>query len=117
MHDEHQHAQTTQQQQTGRAPSILARLAAVLVRIYQLILSPLKQVFFGSNCSCRFQPTCSCYARSALLEYGFWRGSWYALRRILRCHPWHPGGYDPLPSLNNHDKEDISAPFKSLLDG
>jgi putative membrane protein insertion efficiency factor len=116
MHDTHTHAQATPQQ-TGRAPSLLARLAVVLVRIYQLTLSPLKQVFFGTNCSCRFQPTCSCYARSAFMRYGFWRGSWYALRRILRCHPWHPGGYDPLPSLNNQDKEDISAPFKSLLDG
>lgn len=97
--------------------SIAARVAVFCVRVYQVVLSPLKQVLFGTSCGCRFQPTCSCYARSALLRYGFFCGSWYALRRILRCHPWHPGGYDPLPSLKNEDKQDISAPFKSLLDG
>jgi putative membrane protein insertion efficiency factor len=96
------------------APSALAAGAILLVRIYQLLLSPLKQVFFGSTCSCRFQPTCSCYAGHALRQYGFWRGSGYALRRILRCHPWHPGGYDPLPSLNNEYKADIPAPSNHL---
>ena len=103
--------------QSGPKPSLLARLAAAAVRLYQLTLSPLKQVFFGTSCACRFQPTCSCYAHSALLQYGFLRGSWYALRRILRCHPWHPGGYDPLPDLKSKDRQDITAPFKSLLDG
>lgn len=97
--------------------SVLARVAAFLVRVYQLTLSPLKQFFFGTSCACRFQPTCSCYAHAALLRYGFWRGSWYALRRILRCHPWHPGGYDPLPGLKEEPTQDISAPLKSLLDG
>ena len=116
MTDELKHAGLIPRR-NARAPSMLARFAAVLVRLYQLILSPLKQVFFGSTCSCRFQPTCSCYARSAFLEYGFWRGLWYSVRRILRCHPWQPGGYDPLPSLNNQDKEGMSPPFKSLLDG
>ncbi|MBT4756789.1 MAG: membrane protein insertion efficiency factor YidD [Opitutae bacterium] len=116
MNDELQQAQLAEQQ-AERTVSILARLAAVLVRIYQLTLSPLKQVFFGSNCSCRFQPTCSCYAHTAFLQYGFWRGCWYAIRRILRCHPWHSGGYDPLPSLNKQEKEDNSAHLKSLLDG
>ena len=53
------------------APSVLAAGAILLVRIYQLLLSPLKQVFFGSTCSCRFQPTCSCYAGHALRQYGF----------------------------------------------
>jgi putative membrane protein insertion efficiency factor len=101
--------QTTRSQPVAHRPSVLAQVAAFLVRVYQLTLSPLKQVFFGSQCGCRFQPTCSCYARSAFLQYGFWRGAWYALRRILRCHPWHSGGYDPLPSLNNSNKEDISA--------
>lgn len=47
--------------------------------------------------SCRFTPTCSCYAEQALDRYGALRGSWLALRRLLRCHPAHPGGYDPVP--------------------
>jgi putative membrane protein insertion efficiency factor len=116
MNDELKQAQSAPHW-TGRKPSLLAQLAALLVRIYQLTLSPMKQIFFGSNCSCRFQPTCSCYTRSAFLQYGFWRGWWYAFRRILRCHPWHPGGYDPLPCLNKQPKEGISAHHNSLLDG
>jgi putative membrane protein insertion efficiency factor len=111
------------QDSIGRTPvrrassSLLARLAAALVRLYQLTLSPLKQVFFGTSCGCRFQPTCSCYAQAAFLRYGFWRGGRYALLRILRCHPWHPGGYDPLPTLKNEDRQDMPAPLKSFLDG
>ncbi|MDI3542568.1 MAG: uncharacterized protein PWP57_171 [Candidatus Atribacteria bacterium] len=46
--------------------------------------------------SCRFEPTCSEYARQALHKYGFWRGSFLALRRLMRCHPYSPGGYDPV---------------------
>jgi len=49
----------------------------------------------GENC--RFAPTCSDYARDAVLKYGALKGSWLAARRILRCHPYHPGGYDPVP--------------------
>ena len=97
--------------------SLLARLAAAFVRLYQLTLSPLKQFFFGASCGCRFQPTCSCYAHAAFMRYGFWLGGWYALCRILRCHPWHPGGYDPLPGLKDEDRQDMPAPLKSLLDG
>jgi len=100
-----------------RSPSPAARLAACLVQLYQWTLSPLKQVLFGCYCACRFQPTCSCYARSALLHYGCWRGGWYALRRILRCHPWHPGGYDPLPDFNQTDKEENSTALTTFLDG
>jgi len=47
--------------------------------------------------SCRFHPTCSEYAREALLAHGFFRGGWMGLRRIARCNPWNPGGYDPVP--------------------
>jgi putative membrane protein insertion efficiency factor len=46
---------------------------------------------------CRFHPTCSEYARQAILKYGAARGGWMAVRRIFRCHPWHPGGADPVP--------------------
>ncbi len=63
----------------------------LLVRAYRFLLSPL----LGP--SCRFHPSCSEYALEALTKHGAFRGSWYILRRLLRCHPWHPGGYDPVP--------------------
>lgn len=61
------------------------------IRFYQRALSPLKPP------SCRFQPTCSAYALEAVERYGAARGSWLALRRLLRCHPFCRGGYDPVP--------------------
>lgn len=81
--------------------SIPIRTVLLLLRIYQCIFSPLKQFFFGPLCGCRFQPTCSCYAYDAFVHFGFWKGFWFTLRRLLRCHPWHPGGFDPLPGTNH----------------
>ncbi|MDE0153897.1 MAG: membrane protein insertion efficiency factor YidD [Gammaproteobacteria bacterium] len=69
----------------------MTRLLIGLLRAYQYLLSP----FFGQHC--RFTPTCSQYAIDALREHGPWRGSMLAARRVLRCHPWHPGGLDPVP--------------------
>jgi hypothetical protein len=63
-----------------------------LVRIYQMVLSP----FLPPN-SCRFYPTCSVYAVDAIRKYGSVKGGWMAAKRIARCHPYHPGGYDPVP--------------------
>lgn len=62
-----------------------------LIRLYQICVSPL----LGP--SCRFTPSCSEYAREAVLRHGALKGVWLGLRRILRCHPWHPGGCDPVP--------------------
>lgn len=62
-----------------------------LLRAYQYAISPL----LGR--SCRFFPTCSEYAVEALGKYGAAKGGYLAVRRVLRCHPWHPGGYDPVP--------------------
>ncbi|MGF1514674.1 MAG: membrane protein insertion efficiency factor YidD [Elainellaceae cyanobacterium] len=66
-------------------------LLLFLIRGYRLAISPL----FAP--SCRFQPTCSQYALQAIERFGAAKGSWLALRRLLRCHPLHPGGYDPVP--------------------
>lgn len=101
----------------GRQPSVLARFAALLIRAYQLLLSPLKQYFFGAACGCRFQPTCSCYARDALLKHGFFRGLVLAFLRICRCHPWSKGGFDPVPDLKRSNGQAIAQPFDSNLDG
>ncbi|MEN8661959.1 MAG: membrane protein insertion efficiency factor YidD [Lentimonas sp.] len=98
-------------------PSYLARIAAALVRVYQLVLSPIKYLFFGPSCGCRFHPNCSSYSRTAYLKHGFWRGTYLTIQRILRCHPWHPGGFDPVPGLKNDSRQDISAPFNTHLDG
>ncbi len=72
-------------------------LLRALIRGYQLFISPL----LGPRC--RFYPTCSHYALEAIEVHGPWRGGWLALRRILRCHPWHPGGLDPVPPRCDHD--------------
>jgi putative membrane protein insertion efficiency factor len=68
-----------------------------LIRLYQWILSP----FLGSNC--RYHPTCSHYAVEAVQHHGIVRGLWLALRRVGRCHPWHEGGYDPVPGRGSGD--------------
>lgn len=62
-----------------------------LIKLYQFFLSP----WVGNHC--RFHPTCSEYASNAIGKYGSMRGGWLALRRLSRCHPWHPGGADPIP--------------------
>lgn len=76
---------------------IPAWLAGCLIRLYQLTLSPMLVAFFGAQSGCRFHPSCSEYARGCLREHGLIKGSWLSLKRILRCHPWHPGGEDPVP--------------------
>lgn len=70
---------------------ILAFPFIVLVRFYQLCISPL------TPAACRYTPTCSQYALEALRKYGPIKGGWLALKRILRCHPWGGSGYDPVP--------------------
>jgi hypothetical protein len=71
----------------------MRRFLQTLIRGYQLIVSP----WLGPRC--RFHPTCSHYASEAIGRHGALRGSWLAARRLGRCHPWHPGGYDPVPEL------------------
>ena len=69
----------------------MSRLLALLVTGYRYSLSPM----LGMHC--RFHPSCSAYALEALERHGAVRGGWLALRRLARCHPWHPGGHDPVP--------------------
>lgn len=70
---------------------MLARILVALIRGYQLTLSPLLPP------SCRYTPSCSHYAVEALQKHGALKGSYLAARRLLRCHPFHRGGYDPVP--------------------
>lgn len=70
---------------------MLRRVLISCVRGYQLMISP------HLPPSCRYYPTCSHYAIEALQKYGAWRGGWMAVRRIARCHPFHAGGFDPVP--------------------
>ncbi len=70
---------------------MIKKLFLALIRFYQKYISPL----IGPHC--RYTPTCSEYARIAIERYGALKGGWLALKRILRCHPFHPGGYDPVP--------------------
>ena len=76
-----------------------ARLAISLLHVYRLLLSP----WFANRC--RFHPSCSHYAEEAIRTHGLLRGSYLALRRLGRCHPWHAGGWDPVPN-----REELTRP-------
>jgi hypothetical protein len=83
---------------TTSQPSLLKKFSDILslpliglIQIYRYAISPL----LGSRC--RFFPSCSQYAVEALKSHGLLKGLWLAVRRIGRCHPWHPGGHDPVP--------------------
>ena len=77
--------------------SSATRAAVMAVRGYQRLVSPLLPP------SCRFAPTCSEYAAEVIAQHGFVRGVGLAVRRLLRCHPFHPGGYDPPPVMRRKD--------------
>jgi putative membrane protein insertion efficiency factor len=66
----------------------------LIIRGYQYLISPI----LGPHC--RFYPTCSNYAQTAVQRHGIFKGSWLAIKRLSRCHPWHAGGDDPVPELN-----------------
>jgi hypothetical protein len=77
--------------------SLPARLLLALIWIYQNTVSPALPAIFGPACGCRFAPSCSHYAADALRGHGLWVGLFLAARRLLKCTPFHPGGYDPVP--------------------
>jgi putative membrane protein insertion efficiency factor len=79
-------------------------IATLLIRIYQWTVSPL----LGPRC--RFHPSCSNYALGAIERFGILRGGWLTLKRLGRCHPWHPGGFDPVPAKLESDRPLTSAP-------
>lgn len=76
---------------TWRQHALLDRLLMGAIRVYQLTLSQ------ALPPSCRFYPSCSEYMLQAVSKYGALKGVWLGIKRILRCHPFHPGGYDPVP--------------------
>jgi putative membrane protein insertion efficiency factor len=76
-----------------RVPS---RVVVLLLRLYRTLISPL----YGPTC--RFYPSCSAYALEAVDRHGLTRGGWLSVRRLLRCHPWNPGGVDPVPPATTH---------------
>ncbi|MCU1693101.1 MAG: rane protein insertion efficiency factor YidD [Frankiales bacterium] len=88
---------------TGTRPGVVARLLLLLVTAYRRGVSPL----LGPRC--RFAPSCSAYAAEALQVYGAGRGSWLAVRRVLRCHPFHPGGHDPVPPRRSSCPPDLPS--------
>jgi putative membrane protein insertion efficiency factor len=73
-----------------------------MIRFYQMAISPM----FGHHC--RFYPSCSKYAYTAISIHGPVNGSILAVKRLLKCHPFHPGGYDPAPEILNHEKKEYS---------
>ena len=85
-------------------PGFAARAIKAVIGFYQVGISPRR------GASCRYLPTCSEYAAEALTEHGAWQGSYLAARRLLRCHPFHAGGYDPVPEAHpRRDDGDVAV--------
>lgn len=79
---------------------IPSRVVLLCLGFYRVALSPLKAALFGQPACCRFYPTCSQYAVDAIAKRGLISGGWLVLKRIGKCHPFHPGGFDPVPLAN-----------------
>lgn len=73
----------------------MRQILIALIKLYRYAISPYLAP------SCRYTPTCSSYAIEAIERHGIFRGSWLAMRRVSRCHPWHEAGYDPVPGTND----------------
>lgn len=80
----------------GKINLVLRQVVCLPIKFYQYLISPLLKP------SCRYYPSCSQYAESAIKQHGITKGLWMALKRVLRCHPWAQGGYDPV--LPNDEK-------------
>ncbi|MCH2175922.1 MAG: membrane protein insertion efficiency factor YidD [Lentisphaeria bacterium] len=77
----------------------MRRIAILFIRLYQILISPLLPP------TCRFTPTCSSYSLEAFQQHGFFKGFYLTVRRILKCHPFHSGGYDPVPKPKPKPKQ------------
>jgi len=75
---------------------VLKKIFISIIRFYQIVISPIKPP------TCRFYPTCSHYGLEAIQRFGAFKGGWLTLKRILKCHPFHPGGLDPVPDKEKH---------------
>ncbi|MGA0408722.1 MAG: membrane protein insertion efficiency factor YidD [Limisphaerales bacterium] len=78
----------------------LRHTACLPIYLYRWFLSPLKQLLFGHQAGCRYQPTCSAYAIHSILSHGIIQGSLLSLKRLSRCHPWGASGWDPVPTVD-----------------
>lgn len=76
----------------------MKKIILFLIKAYQKIISPM----FGRRC--RFYPTCSAYAYTAISRFGVIKGGWLALKRVVKCNPFNPGGYDPVPEKSDRNK-------------
>ena len=94
---------------TGRFSGLKDASVRALLAFYKRGVSPALHAVAGTSGACRFQPTCSEYAAIAVAEHGLMRGSMMALGRLLRCHPLHRGGFDPVPGNHSGHAKGIQA--------
>ncbi len=78
----------------------MRKIVIFFIRVYQTVISP----YIAQ--SCRYTPTCSHYSMEAIQRFGVFKGLWLSIRRISRCHPWHEGGYDPVPPVSTKMNKD-----------
>ena len=90
--------------QASQPLSVLTLPFRLLIKVYQVVISPM----LGQNC--RFHPTCSCYAHQALEKHGLVAGTWLSVKRIIKCNPMHPGGFDYVPGTNDNDDANSERP-------
>lgn len=92
-----------------RSVGLMARLLLAPIRLYKALVSPFLPPM------CRFHPSCSVYAMGAIVVHGPFKGSYLAARRVARCHPFNPGGIDPVPPRDGVDAATLAARFDSSL--
>jgi putative membrane protein insertion efficiency factor len=94
----------------GRNGRVVVRVVVFLIQLYRHTISPLRLP------TCRFTPTCSQYAVEALSEYGLVRGGWLATVRLIKCGPWHRGGWDPIPERHGASSGEVRADAQTVDD-
>jgi uncharacterized protein len=94
---------------------MLRKMFRFLIRAYQFLISPILTLIFGPGCGCRFQPTCSHYVLEAVETHGAIRGGWLGIKRLARCHPWGPSGFDPVPPATSLGQRAQKPPLKSMI--